>query len=922
MATIQIDFSTIGKEKAETAFNQLIQKGTALERINQRIGQTSNATTQRLVAGSRQYEAALLRQMRAVNGVSQQLLRLSREAAKSGNTQVLTPLTAQFNRYQNAMSQGALKTRDFQRVQLSMNNAVFNTKRQLTDSTKIGGRYADTLSDIGSAAVLAAGPLSGIGSRIIALAAIAKRGSIAWALMFGAIALVGHALAVALGSSVDYEASLFKIEAVLRRVGRAHEFTTKEINAFAIKLGYDTLTSAKAVREASVQLLTYTNITKRQFFEILTLSQDLASAGFGTLEENANRLGRAFNDPVQGLELLKRAGLVVDSQLKNTISGLHELGRDAEAAGILISKFQDRVEGLGKSETGGAKGAVDSLKEAFEELKIAVSSGGILSVFTNIVNGLSFAIQKLTQSVKFFSEAIRVLQEVKPPGTNILLDNGPADIIALRPPKKSIGSRRGLGEDLNQEIDQAIKANKTALMGIGTEANSFNNTFDIQPEVLDRIGRLKAGLHNFIDDSDVNNIKLTNKGFDDLNNSLTKVNARKQAFEIFKNTRTPIEEYALEIAKLNKLHNDGSISAELYQRGLSNIRKRAQDANPAIVGLRDGFDNLGVTIVDALRKGENAFKSFLDVVSNVATQVQGAIMQMAVINPIINELFGLKGSDAKPTIGNTGGGLMGKVGDFIMGLFGKDTTDQGNAAPMPGKGGGAGVMSKGECDCTKGIFAKISDGVSNVFQGIGSFFSNIFQNVGGWLGNIFANIGNAMSGIFNAIQSGFNYIFSLFSGGGGGGGGLSIGGLLQSFIGGAIGGGGFGSVFGSGGVTAPIAPVSGPIPLMPVSGIDISPSYNAGAFAHGGSFTVPGSGSTDSAMVRFRATPGEHVNVSPSANGRSGGGDIIIHAPGADKAALMALRSAVRDLQKHGTERSAASASELASRNPRLFSKR
>ena len=50
-----------------------------------------------------------------------------------------------------------------------------------------------------------------------------------------------------------------------------------------------------------------------------------------------------------------------------------------------------------------------------------------------------------------------------------------------------------------------------------------------------------------------------------------------------------------------------------------------------------------------------------------------------------------------------------------------------------------------------------------------------------------------------------------------------------------------------------------------------------GSFAHGGSFTVPGSGGTDSSPVSFMATPGEQVQVStPGQTSDEGGGAVTI----------------------------------------------
>ena len=52
-------------------------------------------------------------------------------------------------------------------------------------------------------------------------------------------------------------------------------------------------------------------------------------------------------------------------------------------------------------------------------------------------------------------------------------------------------------------------------------------------------------------------------------------------------------------------------------------------------------------------------------------------------------------------------------------------------------------------------------------------------------------------------------------------------------------------------------------PLPPTApGVTQTPGFFGPGFATGGAFTVPGSGGTDSSLVRFRATPGERVTVN------------------------------------------------------------
>jgi hypothetical protein len=154
-----------------------------------------------------------------------------------------------------------------------------------------------------------------------------------------------------------------------------------------------------------------------------------------------------------------------------------------------------------------------------------------------------------------------------------------------------------------------------------------------------------------------------------------------------------------------------------------------------------------------------------------------------------------------------------------------------------------------------------------------------------------AQLNKALNGIFDAIET---KLESLASSSGGAGG---LGGLL-------------GSLFGLGGGAS--------------AGTAVADYSSAGAgsyigdmagFASGGSFDVGGSGGTDSQLVGFRATPGEHVTVGEGASGA--GGDFnfqptyIINAPNGDQQ----LRNALPGLLAETANRTKADMLEAFRRN-------
>ena len=103
----------------------------------------------------------------------------------------------------------------------------------------------------------------------------------------------------------------------------------------------------------------------------------------------------------------------------------------------------------------------------------------------------------------------------------------------------------------------------------------------------------------------------------------------------------------------------------------------------------------------------------------------------------------------------------------------------------------------------------------------------------------------AERGLEQALNNLADLLFDLFAKSGGGLGNSAGGGIL----------GAIGSIFGMGG--------GSPVP----------------GFATGGSFTVGGSGGTDSKLVQFRATPGEMVDIRKPGNDNEAGGFAVHVTP-------------------------------------------
>jgi len=211
----------------------------------------------------------------------------------------------------------------------------------------------------------------------------------------------------AVESAEKLDTQMRKLGAVIDATGGAAGLTAKEIDDMARRLDEATTGSAEGFRDAAAQLLTFKSVGKDAFETTLLLAQDLADAGFGSLETNAVQLGKALEDPVKGLTALTRSGVTFSQEQQNLIRTLVETGRSAEAQGMILEAVAGQVGGTAKAIGGGLSGAVDLVKKRFNDLKEQLGAA-VLPVFQRFNELVAETYKRLTDdgTVGRFGEAI------------------------------------------------------------------------------------------------------------------------------------------------------------------------------------------------------------------------------------------------------------------------------------------------------------------------------------------------------------------------------------------------------------------------------------------------------------------------------------------------------------------------------------
>ena len=174
----------------------------------------------------------------------------------------------------------------------------------------------------------------------------------------------------------EQEKAIAQVNAGLKSTAGQVGFTSKELQKMASNLQKNTLFGDEQIlKDATAQLLTFTNITGQQFDRTQQAALDLATRLDGDLKGASIQLGKALNDPVANLSALSRSGIQFSDDQKKVIKSLAETGRLAEAQTLILDELNKQYGGSAEA-AAEADGGITQLKNAFGDLQEEI--GGVV----------------------------------------------------------------------------------------------------------------------------------------------------------------------------------------------------------------------------------------------------------------------------------------------------------------------------------------------------------------------------------------------------------------------------------------------------------------------------------------------------------------------------------------------------------------
>lgn len=215
----------------------------------------------------------------------------------------------------------------------------------------------------------------------------------------GAALVSAGAAAVTMSVRIAAEAerSEARMAAMWKATGMTAGFSRGELDDQVDSLAARTPFNDEKIRDAMTQLMSYRQVSGETFREVMTMATGLSELMGRDLTGAVHTLGRALEDPVNGLDSLRRAGVMFTPTQKEMIKDLVEHGRKAEAVAIILERlrksgFADLAGEVNKEGgyTKAISGASKATGELFEALgKTSVIKAPVVGFLGEVTNKLT-----------------------------------------------------------------------------------------------------------------------------------------------------------------------------------------------------------------------------------------------------------------------------------------------------------------------------------------------------------------------------------------------------------------------------------------------------------------------------------------------------------------------------------------------------
>lgn len=182
------------------------------------------------------------------------------------------------------------------------------------------------------------------------------------------------------------------VQNILQATAGASGRTAEQIERLA-KTFYD----VNAARESAQALLQFSQVGGEVFERAMRVSENLAASGFGGMAQAANAVGRALQNPIEGIKTLGAVSQSLTYDQQKLIETLYNTGRTVEAQTVLLTLLEAKLGGAAEAQAGTLSGAI---AEVSKQSQIMLENFGAVVIK---MNGIVETTQALAGALQFLN---------------------------------------------------------------------------------------------------------------------------------------------------------------------------------------------------------------------------------------------------------------------------------------------------------------------------------------------------------------------------------------------------------------------------------------------------------------------------------------------------------------------------------------
>lgn len=189
------------------------------------------------------------------------------------------------------------------------------------------------------------------------------------------ISSVMHYFESAVESAHKLHEAEAQVKAGLESTGGAAKVSFEELEKAAGRFSSHMKASKAEVMDLQAQLLTFGGVTRENFDGITEATLNIAARIHRGTTEMAIMMGKAFDNPAEGLRKLMRAGVMFDEQEKKRIEMLVAKGHIVEAQQVMLKEIESKYGGSAVAEFNADPAA--QYKKAIGAIKREIGEGAL-----------------------------------------------------------------------------------------------------------------------------------------------------------------------------------------------------------------------------------------------------------------------------------------------------------------------------------------------------------------------------------------------------------------------------------------------------------------------------------------------------------------------------------------------------------------